>query len=82
MKNGWHHMPFRSPVAGEFVCDHAVRQTTSTLQQLLEEPLGGVLVFPFLHRNIDDITVSVNGTPQVTTLTANDDVDFVNDGHP
>ncbi len=52
-------------VAAELVCNDHARSTSTTLQQLPEEPHSSKTIPLGLHQNIDDGTLLIDGTPEI-----------------
>src|SRR4051795_346057 len=60
------HQPATSnPIAGQLVSDQHARYVAQALEQLAEEPRGGLGVTPRLHQDVQHGAVLVNSTPQV-----------------
>ncbi len=55
----------RHPIASQLVGDDRSRHILQTLQQTLEEPLGGFRITPSLDQNIENDTVLIHGAPQI-----------------
>ena len=55
----------RGAVALQFIRDDDPWHIRQTLEQLVEEPLRGVLVSAALHENIEHVTVLIDGPPQI-----------------
>lgn len=73
-----HYLTHCGCVTLEFVDDHAVRRAALCLESLFQESLRRVYVLPFLHEDIDSVTVLVDSTPQLATLTLDGpDINFV-----
>ena len=64
-------------VTSQFVGNDFPRLVSTTPCQPVEKPLGGPRIPPVLQKNIDDIPVLVDGTPQTTLLSADSDEDFI-----
>ena len=48
-----------------------------SVQYLAKEPRGRPAVTPCLHQDVEDVAVLVHGPPQVLSLTAERDEDFI-----
>ena len=75
--DGRHEATVRYPIASELVADEAARLHTLALQQLAEEPSGSGGVSSTLDEDVEDISILVNGTPQVVSLASDADEDLV-----
>ena len=61
-----HHDSFRCGVAAQFIGnDHAWMPMAGRPQQLAKEPHGRETVALWLHQNIDDNTVLIDGPPEI-----------------
>ena len=67
----------RGAVAPQSVGHEAARQTATPLEQLAEEPHGGVAISAPLEQNVDDLAIVIDGQPQVPALTADRYEQFV-----
>ena len=52
-------------VAAKLVRDQASRRTALPFQQLAEKPLGRTLIAPRLDKEVDHITILIDGTPEI-----------------
>ncbi len=66
--NARHHLLLGCLVAAQFVRDHHTRDVLATLEQLTEKLLGGSLVSPALHQDIQHVAFLVYGAPEVGRL--------------
>jgi hypothetical protein len=55
-------------VASQLICDDHAWDVPHTLEQFAEECLGGVLVAPALHQNIEYLAMLIHGPPQIMSL--------------
>ena len=63
--------PLRCPVAFELVGDDHTGHVGEPLEEFPEELLGGLLVAPPLHEDIEDMAVLIHGSPEVMTFAIN-----------
>ncbi len=77
MRDRRHHRSLRRRITSELVGDDSYRTGLLALEQLPKESRGCPCITPFLHENIDDVTVLVDGAPKVVELAPNLDEDFV-----
>jgi hypothetical protein len=56
---------FRCARAPQLIRNQHPRHLLTALEQLAEELLGGLLVPPTLHQNIQHVPVLINGAPQL-----------------
>ena len=67
MSNARHYHPFRGAVAAQFVgYDHTWFSSCGP-QQLAKEPDGGKPVPLWLHKNVQDDPVPIDGSPEVVS---------------
>jgi hypothetical protein len=59
-----HDLPFCRPVAGQLVGDHDTGWPHLPLQQLAQQPLGGLLVASALDQDVEHNTGLVYGSPE------------------
>src|SRR5262249_9940535 len=64
MLNGGHELSLRRAVAGELIGDHDPGWPHLPLQQLAQQPLGGVLVASALDQDVEHDPGLVHGSPQ------------------
>ncbi len=64
----WHDLNFRRAVAPQLVGNDHPRHVPQALQQLAEEPLGGLFVPAALHQDVQDVAILIHGTPQIMIL--------------
>ena len=64
-------------IATQFIGDDAIRYGLLALQQLTKEAFGRSSVATFLEQNVNDITILVDGAPQIISLAANGHEDFI-----
>ena len=69
--------PVPSAVAPKAIGDQTVWDSTAALEQLAEEPRGGMAIPTGLKQVVDDIPVLVNGAPEILALAANRHEEFV-----
>ena len=60
-----HQLAVRDAVAGQLVGHQHTRHIPQALEQLAEEPFGGLGVSPRLHQHVQDVAVLVDRAPQV-----------------
>ena len=66
VSNAGHHDSFRGRVAAQLVRnDHARTPPAGGPQQLAEEPHGRETVALWLHENVDDDAVLIDGSPEI-----------------
>ena len=75
--DGRHDRAARCSVASQLVGDEAARLPTLALQQLAEESPCGRGVSSALDEDVEDITILVNGSPQVVSVASDGDEDLV-----
>jgi len=63
-----HDLPLGSGVALKLVGDEHTRGSTLLLEELAEQPFGGLLVAPALDENIENEAVLVDGAPEPMLL--------------
>src|SRR5262245_59429106 len=69
--------PFGRPVAFQLASDEHPWHIGQPLQQLAKELLGGCLVSPGLHENIEDVPVLIHRPPEIVTFTADREKDLI-----
>ena len=77
MFHAGHNLPLGRAIAVELIRDDHPRHVCQPLQQLAEEPLRRLLVPPALHEDIEDITVLVDGPPQIVALAMDGQKDLI-----
>ena len=77
MHNRRHDDPVRGAVAPEAIGDEATGQAAAPLQEPTKEPCGGVAIPTRLQQDLDHIAVLVAGAPEVLTLAASGQEEFV-----
>jgi hypothetical protein len=75
--DGRHDDAVRGAIAPKPIGDEALRDTAAPLEQLAQEPRGGVAIPAGLEQDVDDLAVLVDGSPEVVALTANGHEEFV-----
>jgi hypothetical protein len=65
------NLPLRRPVAFELVGDEHAGHVCEPLEEFAEEFLGGLLVAPTLHEDIEDVAVLIHGSPEVMRFAIN-----------
>ena len=73
----WHDAAKRRRIASQLVGDQPTRHAALTLQQLAEEPFGGLPITARLDENIDHVTILINGTPKILPPALDRDEDLV-----
>ena len=63
MLNPGHDLPLCRAAAGELVGDHDAWRTHLLLQQLAQQPLGGLLVAAALHQDVEHDAGLVHSSP-------------------
>src|ERR1700751_1812012 len=63
-----HGLPLGRGVALQLVGDEHTRGSTLLLEELAEQPFGGLRVAPALDENIENEAVLVDGTPEPMLL--------------
>ena len=77
MPHGRHRGAVRGRVAAQLVCDQPRRHLGLALQQPPKEPGRSLVVPTGLHEDVEDVTVLVDGAPQILAPTRNGDEEFV-----
>ena len=77
MGDGRHDRSVRSPVAAQLVGDQPPRRTLLALQQLAEKACSRPTVATRLDEDIDDVTILIDGTPEIAPLSLDGDEDLV-----
>ena len=77
MGDGRHDRSVRSPVAAQLVGDQPPRRTLLTLQQLAEKACSRPTVATHLDEDIDDVTILIDGTPEIAPLSLDGDEGLV-----
>src|SRR5689334_4880147 len=77
MLNAGHDLSFGRAVAGKLVGDHDVWRSHLLLQQLAQQPLGGLLVASALNQDIEHDPGLVHGAPQPMLHTGDLEHDLV-----
>ena len=72
-----HDRSVRSPVAAQLVGDQPPRRTLLALQQLAEKECSRPTVATRLDEDIDDVTILIDGTPEIAPLSLDGDEDLV-----
>src|SRR5262245_61755055 len=67
----WQHLAFGRTVALQLIRDDHAWHIYQALEQLAKEFLGGFLVPPALHQDVEDVVVLIHRSPQVMTLAVN-----------
>ena len=63
-----HDLLLRRPIGFQLVGDHDARRPALPLQQLAQQPLGGLLVAPALNQNIEHDAVLIHSAPEIMLL--------------
>src|SRR5262245_1092258 len=71
------YCPLGSTIAFELVRDDHPRNVPAALEQLAEESLGGLLVPPALHQNVEDIPLLIDRTPEVAAFPIHREEHFI-----
>ena len=66
-----------SAIASELVSYHASWRVTLAFHELAEKPFSCAFVTPFLNKNIDDITVLIDSTPEIVTYAIDCDENLI-----
>src|SRR5438477_7763153 len=77
MLNAGHYLSLRRTVAGKLVGDHDTGQPHLPLQQLAQQPLGGLLVASALDQNVEHDTGLVHGSPKPILYPSNFEHDLM-----
>ena len=77
MLNSGHGVPLCRPVAGKLVGDHDAGRPPVLLQQLAQQPLGGLLVASALDQNVEDDAGLVDSSPQPMLHSGNLERDLI-----
>ena len=77
MGDGRHDRSVRSPVAAQLVGDQSHGLTLLALQQLAKKVFGSPAVASRLDENIEDVTILIDGTPEIAPLSLDGDEDLV-----
>ena len=77
MGDGRHDRSVRSPVVAQLVGDQPPRRTLLALQQLAEKACSRPTVATRLDEDIDDVTILIDGTPEIAPLSLDGDEDLV-----
>src|SRR5690242_20642386 len=72
-----HDLPLGRGVAFQLVGDQHTRGSTLLLEELAQQPFGGLLVAPALDENIENQAVLVDGTPQPILFPGDADADLI-----
>ena len=64
MLDARHDLPLCRPVAGQLISDHDTGRPHLPLQQLAQQPLGGLLVASALDQDVEHNTGLVHGSPE------------------
>ena len=75
--DGRHDRSVRSPVAAQLVGDQAHGLTLLALQQLAEKACGRPAVATRLDKDIEDVAILIDGTPEIAPLSLDGDKDLV-----
>jgi hypothetical protein len=73
MPNIWQDLALRNTVAAKTIRDQTSRFVLQSLEQPLEETLGGICVPPILHQDVEHDAVLVHRTPEIVQLTVDPD---------
>jgi hypothetical protein len=71
------YLPLGGLVAFELIGDDHPWDIPAAFEELAEERLRGVLVPPALHQDIEDMTILIDGPPEIVPLTTNGEKDFI-----
>ena len=77
VSDGRHDRSVRRPVAAQLVGNQPPRLTLLALQQLTEKACGSPAVAPRLDKDIDDVAILIDGTPEIVPLSLDGDEDLV-----
>src|SRR5215213_4315390 len=72
-----HHSPLCGTVAREFVGDHHARCDALLLEQLTQQPLGGLRVAAALNQNVEHDAVLIDGAPEPMLSARDADHDLI-----
>jgi hypothetical protein len=64
-------LPLRSTITLQFIRDDDAWNVLTTFEQLAKELLGGLLVPPTLHEDIEDIVVLIHRSPEIVPFAIN-----------
>ncbi len=59
----------RRAITLQLICNDYPRHVPQPLQQLAEEPLGGLFVPAALDQDVQDVAILIHGSPQIMILT-------------
>src|SRR6266511_2995886 len=71
------HLLFRCARAPQLIRDQHTRDILTALEQLPDERLGGRLVPPTLHQNIQHVPVLINGPPPIVLFRIDREEDLI-----
>src|SRR5262245_48714713 len=77
VRNAGQQLPAGLPVAGECIRHQFMRNIPQLLQELAQEAEAGGIVPSFLHQDIQDLTILIDGPPQIVTLAIDRDEHLV-----
>ena len=77
VRHGWHHLAFCGGVTPKLIGSDFDRHLPLITQGLAEEALCSLSILALLHEDLDQSTVLIYGSPQITTLALNRYDDFV-----
>jgi hypothetical protein len=68
---------FRCALAPQLIGDQHTRDILTALEQRTEELLGGLLIPPTLHQDIQHVPVLINGAPHIVLLPSDGEEDLI-----
>jgi hypothetical protein len=68
---------FRCALAPQLIRDQHTRHVLTTLEQLTEVLLDGLLIPPTLHQDIQHVPVLINGPPQLVLFSIDGEEDLI-----
>src|SRR5690348_13891461 len=71
MLNPWQDFAFGRPITSEFIRDNHSRHVLQLFEQLAEKFLGGLFIATALHKDIEHITLLIDGSPEEVLLPTN-----------
>jgi hypothetical protein len=63
------NLPLRCTIALQFIGDDHAWDTLAAFEELAEELLGGDLIAPTLHQDMEHVPVLVDGAPKIVPFT-------------
>ena len=73
----WHNLALGGSVGGEFVGDDPLRRTSLLAQEPHQQPPRSLCVPMDLHDFVEDVSVLIDGAPEITSLAIDGDYDLI-----